>query len=75
MGRFGCVPCLTSHLTPDLVDGVQEGCCVYRFMVEGGTLIYVGKAKNSRERVLAHFGGATRDSKSQRLAAQVRRIE
>lgn len=73
--RVGRRPSLPSHLPPDLIDDVPEVCGVYRFMGEGDTLIYVGKAKNIRERVLAHFGGATRDSKSQRLATQVRRIE
>lgn len=68
-------PSLPSHLPPDLIDDVPEVCGVYRFIGEGDALIYVGKAKNIRERVLTHFGGATRDSKSQRLATQVRRIE
>jgi len=68
-------PSLPSHLPPDLIDDVPEVCGVYRFIGEGDALIYVGKAKNIRERVLTHFGGATRDSKSQRLAMQVRRIE
>ena len=68
-------PSLPSHLPPDLIDDVPEVCGVYRFIGDGDALIYVGKAKNIRERVLAHFGGATRDSKSQRLAAQVRRID
>ena len=73
--RVGRRPSLPAHLPPDLIDDVPEVCGVYRFIGEGDALIYVGKAKNIRERVLAHFGGATRDSKSQRLAAQVRRIE
>ena len=68
-------PSLPSHLPPDLIDDVPEVCGVYRFIGDGDALSYVGKAKNIRERVLAHFGGATRDSKSQRLAAQVRRID
>lgn len=73
--HVGRRPSLPSHLPPDLIDDVPEVCGVYRFIGEGDALIYVGKAKNIRERVLAHFGGATRDSKSQRLAAQVRRID
>ncbi len=73
--RVGRRPSLPSHLPPDLIDDVPDVCGVYRFIGEGDALIYVGKAKNIRERVLTHFGGATRDSKSQRLATQVRRIE
>lgn len=68
-------PSLPSHLPADLIDDIPEVCGVYRFIGEGDALIYIGKAKNIRERVLTHFGGATRDSKSQRLATQVRRIE
>ena len=68
-------PTLPAHLPPDLIDDLPESCGVYRFHGEGGALIYVGKAKNIRERVLAHFAGAHRDGKSQRLSEQTRRIE
>jgi len=62
--RVGRRPSLPAHLPPDLIDDVPEVCGVYRFIGEGDALIYVGKAKNIRERVLAHFGGASRDSNS-----------
>ena len=75
LDRVGRRPSLPSHLSPDLVDDLPEACGVYRFIGEGGALIYVGKALNLRERVLSHFMSAGRDAKSQRLAAQVRRIE
>jgi len=74
---------LPPALPPDLPDDLPEGPGVYRFFGipdegagEGGqdTLIYVGKAANLRERVLDHFRGGT-DSKTQKLAAQVRRVE
>ena len=73
--RVGRRPSLPSHLSPDLIDDLPESAGVYRFFGEGDALIYVGKAKNLRERVLEHFMGASRDSKSQRLTAQLRRIE
>ena len=82
--RVGRRPSLPAHLSTDLIDDLPESAGVYRFYggevgsgntAGGETLIYVGKANNLRERVLAHFMGATRDSKSQRLAAQTRRIE
>jgi len=73
--RVGRRPSLPAHLSADLLDDLPEAAGVYRFYGEGDVLIYVGKAKNLRERVLSHFMGATRDSKSQRLAAQTRRIE
>ncbi len=73
--RVGRRPSLPAHLSPDLIDDLPEAAGVYRFFGEGDALIYIGKANNLRERVLAHFMGASRDSKSQRLAAQTRRIE
>ena len=73
--RVGRRPSLPAYLSADLIDDLPEVAGVYRFYGEGDALIYVGKAKNLRERVLGHFTGATRDSKSQRLAAQTRRIE
>lgn len=73
--RVGRRPSLPSQLPPDLVDDLPEACGVYRFLGEDDALLYVGKAVNLRERVLGHFGSATRDSKSQRLTTQLRRIE
>ena len=71
-------PSLPPQLSPDLVDDLPESPGVYRFLGEasdGEVLLYVGKANNLRERVLSHFGTALRDSKAQRLASQVRRID
>lgn len=68
-------PVLPPQIPPELVDELPEACGVYRFFGENDALIYVGKANNLRERVLGHFGGATRDAKSQRLSSQLRRIE
>ncbi len=73
--RVGRRPSLPSHLDAELIDDLPEAAGVYRFFGEGDTLIYIGKANNLRERVLGHFMAATRDAKSQRLAAQTRRIE
>ena len=70
---------LPPQLPEDLADDLPESPGVYRFF--GATthgadsLIYVGKANNLRERVLSHFAGAHRDSKSRRLSEQTRRVE
>lgn len=70
---------LPAALSPDLPDDLPEGPGVYRFfgLDESGaeTPLYVCKAKNLRERVLDHFRAGAMDAKSQKLAAQVRRIE
>lgn len=75
-------PSLPPQLPPELVDELPDGPGVYRFFGAADAageapdaLIYVGKANNIRDRVLAHFGGAMRDAKSRRLSSQVRRIE
>jgi DNA polymerase-3 subunit epsilon len=70
---------LPAALSPDLPDDLPEGPGVYRFFGVGedgqDTLLYVGKANIVRERVLDHFRGGASDSKSLKLAAQVRRVE
>jgi DNA polymerase-3 subunit epsilon len=66
---------LPPHLPPTLPEELPEGPGVYRFYGEGDALLYVGKAANIRSRVLGHWQGATRDSKSQRLAELTRRVD
>jgi DNA polymerase-3 subunit epsilon len=70
---------LPPALPADLPDDLPEGPGVYRFFgaEEDGrdTLLYVSKANLLRERVLDHFRGGASDAKSQKLAAQVRRVE
>ena len=66
---------LPPQLSPELIDDLPEGPGVYRFYGVGDALIYVGKANNIRERVLGHFMGAVRDTKSRRLADQTQRVE
>jgi len=67
-------PNLPSHLDPGIVDDLPEGPGVYLF--HGDTaLLYVGKAKNLRERILSHFAGDYSSAKEMSLAQQIRRIE
>lgn len=65
---------LPPQLPPELADELPESVGVYRFFGEGDALLYIGKAKNLRERVLAHWAGAPRDTKSRRLAEQTQRV-
>lgn len=48
---------------------------VYRFFGEGGLPLYVGKARNIRDRVFSHWHAALRDAREQRLAAQTRHVD
>ncbi len=73
-------PVLPPQLPADLADDLPEAPGVYRFYgaADGAareSLIYVGKANNLRERVLSHFAGAHRDTKSRRLSEQTQRVE
>jgi len=66
---------LPPHLPQDLADDLPEGPGVYLFRGEGDALLYVGKSRNLRSRVLAHFGAEHRSSKEAKLARQVRSVE
>ena len=67
-------PSLPSHIDPGIVEDLPEGPGVYLFHGDNA-LLYVGKAKNLRERVLSHFAGDHGSAKEMSLAQQLRRIE
>jgi DNA polymerase III subunit epsilon len=66
---------LPPHLPPGLVDDLPEGPGVYLFRGEGGALLYVGKSRNLRSRVLQHFASEHRSGKEAKLSGQVRGVE
>ncbi|MBS0373236.1 MAG: GIY-YIG nuclease family protein [Proteobacteria bacterium] len=66
---------LPPQLPPELADDLPEGAGVYRFYGEDGALLYVGKSRNLRQRVLEHFAAEHRSGAEQRLSRQVRRVE
>lgn len=66
---------LPPHLPPDLADDLPEGPGVYLFRGEGGVLLYVGKSRNLRSRVIEHFAAEHRVAKEAKLARQVRAVE
>jgi DNA polymerase III subunit epsilon len=66
---------LPPHLPADLADDLPEAPGVYLFRGEGGALLYVGKSRNLRSRVLDHFSASHRSSKDAKLAQQVRDVE
>ena len=68
-------PTLPSHLDASLIDTLPDGPGVYLFYGENALPLYVGKAKEIRKRVLAHFAGDHSSAKEMSLAQQVRRIE
>ena len=56
---------LPSHLPKEVFDSLPEKAGVYYFHNEKGKVVYVGKAKNIKNRILGHFTGES--SKSKRL--------
>lgn len=50
---------LNEHLTVDDIDGLPEECGTYYFHDENQQLLYIGKSKNIRHRVLSHLGNAS----------------
>jgi DNA polymerase-3 subunit epsilon len=65
---------LPPQLPPDLADELPESPGVYRFYGEDDTLLYVGKSRNLRGRVLEHFNAERHAGSQQRLAREVRRV-
>ncbi len=66
---------LPAHLPPDLADDLPEGAGVYLFRDEGGALLYVGKGRNIRSGVFAHFAGRHRSGRESKLAQRTHRVE
>ncbi len=65
---------LPPGLPPDLADELPDGAGVYRMYAGDGALLYVGKSRSLRNRVLEHFAPGPRAGNAQRLAEQVRRV-
>lgn len=76
---FNAHPSLPSHLDPAVIEDLPESPGIYLFYGEkteaGDLLLYVGKAKNIRNRVLSHFSADHRSAREMTLAQQVRRID
>ena len=68
-------PSLPPHLDAAILDDLPEGPGVYLFYGENDLPLYVGKSKDIRKRVLAHFAADHASSKEMALAQQVRRID
>jgi DNA polymerase-3 subunit epsilon len=66
---------LPAHLPPGLADELPEGPGVYRFFGEGDALLYIGKSRSLRTRILGHFAAGHGDPKEQKKALQTRRID
>ena len=68
-------PSLPAGLDPAAIDDLPEGPGVYLFYGENDLPLYVGKSKELKKRVLAHFAADHTAAREMNLAQQVRRIE
>jgi DNA polymerase-3 subunit epsilon len=68
-------PSLPANLDPAAIDDLPDGAGVYLFYGENDLPLYVGKSKELKKRVLAHFAADHAAAREMSLALQVRRIE
>ena len=68
-------PSLPPHLDAGIVADLPETPGVYLFYGENNLPLYIGKAKDIRQRVLSHFSADHKSAKEMALAQQVRRID
>ena len=75
LNKLNARPSLPAHLDASLVEDLPETPGVYLFYGENDLPIYIGKAKDIRQRVLSHFAADLRSAKEMSLAQQVRRVD
>jgi DNA polymerase-3 subunit epsilon len=68
-------PSLPPHLAPEAIDDLPESPGVYLFYGLNALPLYIGKSRNLRQRVGAHFSSDYRSATDLRFSSEVRRIE
>ena len=68
-------PALPPRLPAGALEDLPDGPGVYLFRGEGDALLYVGKSKRLRSRVLSHFAGDHRTARASRIAQTVTRVD
>ncbi|MEI7444546.1 MAG: exonuclease domain-containing protein [Burkholderiales bacterium] len=68
-------PAVPPHLDAAALEHVPESPGIYVFVGASGQPLYVGKARNLRERVRGHFYADSRNANDARLVAEVHAIE
>ena len=68
-------PSLPPHLDAGIVDELPDTPGVYLFYGENNLPLYIGKAKDIRQRVLSHFAADHQSAKEMALSQQVKRID
>jgi len=68
-------PALPSSLSQDLIDDLPDAPGVYIFYGENGSILYIGKSVNIRDRVLSHFSNDHLSSTDMKISRQIVSIE
>jgi len=68
-------PSLPPHLDAGIVDELPDTPGVYLFYGDNNLPLYVGKAKDIRQRVLSHFSAEHSSAKEMALSQQIKRID
>ncbi len=68
-------PKLPAQLPPGLADELPESPGAYRFYGAAGELLYIGRSKSLRAKILSQLAAPRSGSREQKLAAQVQRID
>jgi DNA polymerase-3 subunit epsilon len=58
-----------------MIDALPDSAGVYLMYGRDGELLYVGKSRNIRERVLSHFSGDQRSGKEMEICQKVHTVE
>ena len=69
------LPATPPHLDAAQLEALPESPGVYVFVGASGQPLYVGKARNLRERVRGHFYADSRNANDARLVAEVHALE
>lgn len=68
-------PTLPTNIAIDTLDSLPETPGVYIFYGENGSILYIGKSINIRDRILSHFSGDHLSSIDMKISQQVSSIE
>ncbi len=66
---------LPAHLPANSIDQLPTKAGVYFFLDEKGKVLYIGKAKNIRQRVNSHFTGTNHSAQRQQFLRHIHHIE
>lgn len=67
-------PTLPSHISTEQINELPESPGIYRFYDAEGSLLYIGKSINIRDRVLSHFSQDHKSRKSLDISTQLHHI-